>query len=201
MLSRRQLLSGLLQRARQSHEVVLGDGSGAPSPPPPAPRVFPVHRPPGAVAEADFLARCTRCGECLQACPHQAIVLAPARLRTVAGTPVIDAVVAPCRMCDDTPCAQVCEPYVLSFEAPLTMGTARLERLDCLAWQGAECSDCVEHCPVPGALTLEDGRPEVHRQTCTGCGVCLHVCPAPRKAFMILPVATRPAWQEPVDEP
>jgi ferredoxin len=31
---------------------------------------FPLLRPPGAIAEPDFLATCTRCGDCAKACPH-----------------------------------------------------------------------------------------------------------------------------------
>jgi len=54
-------------------------------------RALPVLRPPGAIDEATFLAECTRCEDCIEACPHDAIVRAPARLRDAAGTPIIDA--------------------------------------------------------------------------------------------------------------
>lgn len=109
---------------------------------------------------------------------------------------MIAAAEAPCRMCRDTPCAQVCEPNVLSFEAPLKMGTARIETMDCLAWQGSDCSACWQQCPIPGAIAMESSKPTVVAQTCTGCGVCLHVCPAPRKAVMLLPHMDRPPWRE-----
>ncbi len=52
---------------------------------------------------------------------------------------------------------------------------------------------CVERCPVPGALRLDAGRPIVDPARCTGCGVCLHVCPAPAPAFIILPALRRGA--------
>jgi len=38
------------------------------------------------------------------------------------------------------------------------------------------CGVCVEVCPV-GAITLLDGRAHVDEAACTGCGACLGVCP------------------------
>ncbi|MCZ7680343.1 MAG: 4Fe-4S binding protein [Sandaracinaceae bacterium] len=32
----------------------------------------------------------------------------------------------------------------------------------------------------------EDGRPRVVEGECTGCGVCQHVCPAPRNAILLV---------------
>ena len=175
---------------------------GAPAEPVAAPvevarprRVFPVHRPPGAVAEADFLDHCTRCGECLKACPHQAIVLAPARFREAEGTPMIVAADNPCQYCLDTPCASVCLPRVLRSDYPGKMGTARVERMDCLAWQRSFCTVCEERCPVPGAISLDLGKPGVDASACVGCGICLSVCPAPRKAIVLTPEVNRPAWR------
>ncbi|MCA9157748.1 MAG: hypothetical protein KDA72_05440, partial [Planctomycetales bacterium] len=34
------------------------------------PRTIPVFRPPGAIEEQRFLAGCTRCGDCITACPY-----------------------------------------------------------------------------------------------------------------------------------
>ncbi len=45
---------------------------------------LPIHRPPGAVDEVTFLSGCTRCNECISACPVGAIVHAPARFREAA---------------------------------------------------------------------------------------------------------------------
>lgn len=57
----------------------------------------------------------------------------------------------------------------------------------CLAYQRSFCSTCVERCPVPGAITVENGIPRVNASACTGCGVCHEVCPAPRNAVLMLP--------------
>ena len=59
-------------------------------------------RPPGAVSEALFLERCTQCGDCNKACPHDAIV------PHADGTPVIYPDQMPCYLCDDVPCIAAC---------------------------------------------------------------------------------------------
>lgn len=168
--------------------------AGAPAARSAAPaRSVPVVRPPGAVDEADFLLRCTRCTACAEACPHDAIVRAPLRLREAAGTPTIEARSAPCRMCPDVPCAVACPTGALRVDAPRVMGRAVIGAHDCLAFQSSTCSVCVERCPVPGALRLEHGRPVVDTSLCTGCGVCEHVCPSPQNAVIILPALRRGA--------
>jgi ferredoxin len=57
----------------------------------------------------------------------------------------------------------------------------------CLAWQGSFCTVCSERCPVGGALLLEQGRPRIEPSACTGCGVCIQVCPAPINGLMMTP--------------
>lgn len=154
---------------------------------------FPVLRPPGAVEEDAFLAGCTRCDECLKACPHDAIIHAPARFRVAAGTPMIDPMRQPCWMCDNTPCISACEPNVLRRDVPLTMGVARISPVACLAHRNSFCTVCSERCPVDGAIEIVNGKPRIVEEVCTGCGVCQHVCPAPENAVLLMPLAQRPA--------
>jgi len=156
-------------------------------------RGFPVLRPPGAVAEPEFLERCTRCNACRDACPHGAIVPAPARFREAAGTPMIDPFAQPCLLCIDTPCVTACEPRALVPELPPAMGRAMIDTSECLAHRMSPCSVCVDRCPVEGAMHLVEGRPLVEADACTGCGICQHVCPAPNNAIVILPALERPA--------
>lgn len=155
-------------------------------------KAFPVLRPPGAIEEEAFLAGCTRCEACIQACPHQAIVHAPLRFRRAAGTPMIDAIQQPCWMCQDFPCISACEPAVLRLDAAKRIGIARIDTVTCLPHQGSACTVCSEQCPVPGAIALTDGRPRIVEDVCTGCGVCQFVCPAPHNAVLLMPVAERP---------
>lgn len=207
-ISRRDMLRGRLSRSRDA----AADAAHSSTPPgyvrdlpvmryprtrseaaPEARRTIPVLRPPGAVEEASFLAGCTRCSECIKACPHDAIVPAPARLRGASGTPMIAPDRQPCHMCDDFPCISACEPNVLSTLVPVMMGTARVVEHLCLAYHGTMCTVCSEQCPVDGAIDVVNGRPVVREEVCTGCGTCRHVCPAPENAILSMPTFQRPA--------
>jgi ferredoxin len=131
-------------------------------------------RPPGALAEDAFLARCIRCGACVNACPTSA--LQPSF--TVAGleglyTPVL---VARRGWCEPscTRCGQVCPTGALTPLTPETKGwtpaafpTAAVEPVKigtaffdwgrCLPWAMATpCIVCEEVCPTsPKAIRLE----------------------------------------------
>lgn len=155
-------------------------------------RSIPVFRPPGAIDEVSFLANCTRCNKCAEACPHTAIVLAPTRLREAAGTPIIAPDTQPCLMCADFPCITACEPHVLTHSIPKLMGTARITAQTCLAYNGTTCTVCSERCPVPDAIQISNGKPTIDEEACTGCGVCRYVCPSPENAILLMPIFTRP---------
>ncbi len=157
----------------------------------PRERAFPVHRPPRAVAEVEFLRLCTRCGDCLDACPYQAITLAPPTLRVASGTPIIDVANQPCWLCPDQPCVTACRPGALQADQPLTMGTAMIDPTACLAFQGSFCTVCSEQCPVEGAIVVDRGRPTINNAQCVGCGVCFFTCPAPEKAIVLMPQRQR----------
>ncbi len=154
--------------------------------------IVPVHRPPGAIDEFQFLAGCTRCGDCITACPYDAVIKAPDRLGNLAGTPIIEADTSACMMCEDFPCIASCEPGVLVDSIPPIMGTSRVTEHLCLAYHHTTCTICSERCPVDGAITVTDGKPTIIEDTCTGCGVCRYVCPAPENAILLMPAFTRP---------
>ncbi len=145
-----------------------------------------VQRPPHAVAESKFVTGCTKCDACIQACPTHAIFRTPDSEGMLSGLPMIDADSQPCIMCEDLPCVPVCEPSVLSFDAPLAMGVAKIDSISCLAFRGTVCSVCVERCPVEDAITMKAGRPKINAEVCTACGVCLYVCPAPGNAIHLI---------------
>ncbi|HMP78033.1 MAG TPA: 4Fe-4S binding protein [Pirellulaceae bacterium] len=155
-------------------------------------RTFPVHRPPRAIAEEMFLETCTQCGDCIRACPHQAIVVAPEHFRAAAGTPIIDAARQACWMCPDQPCVAACQPKALNPTLPVQMGIAAIEVLTCLAYQNSHCTVCLEQCPVEGAIELHDGLPVIRQDLCTGCGVCFFVCVSPEKSILLTPAPNRP---------
>ena len=141
-------------------------------------------RPPGAAPEAEFLALCTSCNDCISACPKQAIRKAGDEFgKVLAGKPMILPEINPCWLCQDLPCISACETGALQpldSREEVRMGIASVDLGSCYAAQGSICESCREACPVrPKAITLAYGSaPEVDVGRCTGCGVCSYLCPA-----------------------
>ncbi|MFO0707369.1 MAG: 4Fe-4S dicluster domain-containing protein [Nitrospira sp.] len=130
-------------------------------------------RPPGAVEEALFLDRCTKCGDCVKACDPGAIVC-----HAGDGSPIIFADQSPCLLCEDLPCIAACAVDALSAVddvRELRLGTAIVSQRLCTAGQG--CHACVSKCPTD-ALTMDfsEMRLVVSSEQCVGCGICEHVC-------------------------
>ena len=173
-------------------------------------------RPPGAIDEEDFVKACIRCGTCVEACPYDTLMLATVDDHTAIGTPYFKPREVPCYMCVDVPCVPVCPSGALDVktlakkgngaeqEKPdinkARMGVAVIDRDACLAFWGIQCDACYRACPLIGqAITLEFRRnertgkhafaePVVHRDVCTGCGLCEHACITEKAAIFVLPV-------------
>jgi ferredoxin-type protein NapG len=163
-------------------------------------------RPPGALAEAEFLAACVRCGLCVRDCPYDTLKLARLGDGVATGTPYFEARGIPCEMCEDIPCVAACPTGAL--DRGLTeigkakMGLAVLiDQENCLNFLGLRCDVCYRVCPViDKAITLERIHnprsdrhamllPTVHSEYCTGCGKCEKSCVLPgESAIKVLPI-------------
>lgn len=138
-------------------------------------------RPPGALPEPAFLAACTRCGYCVDACPVSAIVTAPTRAGLAAGTPIIEPLSQPCVACEGMFCASVCPTGALVLPADgwahERLGTLTLDTERCIAFQDIQCGVCARVCPIGAeAIDLDKyGRPVI-KDACVGCGVCVRAC-------------------------
>ena len=150
-------------------------------------------RPPGAVQETRFLELCTRCDECVEACPHGAILKynhhAPFHLQ---GTPVIRPHLRACHMCEDFPCAKACSQGALQ-ELPLgkawRLGKAEIDPERCIAYLGPECGACRDQCPIGiRGLYLVGERPHIDESQCVGCGLCLESCVTTPSAIKVVPL-------------
>jgi ferredoxin-type protein NapG len=172
-------------------------------------------RPPGALNETDFVKACIRCGTCVESCPYDTLKLATLEDHSPTGMPFFKPRSVPCYMCPDVPCVPVCPSGALDIttiaketeglrgeEPDITkarMGIAVIDQEACLAYWGIQCDACYRACPLlDEAITLEYKRnertgkhaflePVVHRNVCTGCGMCEHACVTEKAAIFILP--------------
>jgi len=152
-------------------------------------------RPPYALVELEFLLTCTRCGECIAACPHGVVFPLPARLGAqVMNTPALDLLNKGCQLCEDWPCVAACEPGALRLpevdeedtsRPPPRIAVASIDTGSCLPYSGPECGACAASCPVPAALSWDGERPRIAPGLCTGCALCREACIVEPKAIQI----------------
>lgn len=193
--SLKPLDSAIRPLERMAHEVGKLDSIQSPPPRRTAMPILdrPWLRPPGAMEEIEFRLRCTKCGDCVAACPVQAIKVDHSGDEG-GGYPYIDVNAQSCTLCDGQPCMPACPSGALQVTALdlIDMGTANYFDQTCLRFNGEDCSMCVDHCPVgPKALDIRDGWVTVHEEGCTGCGVCQNNCPTDPKSIIVIPRASR----------
>lgn len=148
-------------------------------------------RPPGAADEADFLARCIKCGRCIEACPYKALRAEQSLAGTAAGTPTLDVRAQACRLCEDLPCIEACPTealHPLASREDVRMGVAVIDRELCIAVKGMRCEVCYRACPlIDKAIAIEyrmrEGdaihsvfEPVIDADACVGCGLCVQRC-------------------------
>ncbi|MEQ1919048.1 MAG: 4Fe-4S dicluster domain-containing protein [Elusimicrobiota bacterium] len=162
--------------------MALVEDAGAKTLPPPT---KPFVRPPGAVAEADFLNLCTRCDDCVKACPEWVVrKTGPEFGKRLEGYPMLLPATNPCVFCTGLPCITACKTGALVPPAPgafVRIGLAVVDNARCYMGQGQPCDYCVKECPVkPKAIsvTARGLSAGVNADLCTGCGECAQICPA-----------------------
>lgn len=164
-------------------------------------------RPPGSVAESEFLSKCIKCGQCFNVCPTN--VLQPAGFLEggfeAVWTPVMKFNIGHCQQ-KCSLCSEVCPTGAIrkisiaekmgkgSFEnqGPIRSGTAFINTNRCLPWANEiPCVVCEEVCPVaPKAIQTKDvevkdifgklvvlNKPFIIPDLCIGCGICQKECP------------------------
>jgi MauM/NapG family ferredoxin protein len=159
-------------------------------------------RPPGSIAEGEFLDKCIRCGECMKVCPTNVVqpVMLEAGLEGM-WTPVLKQELGYCEYKCNM-CTQVCPTdaimkMTLEEKQKAKIGLAFVDRSRCLPWAYARpCQVCYEQCPLPEkAIKLEDAKvttargtaitvkqPHVNAELCIGCGICQNKCPVSDQA-------------------
>ena len=196
-LTRRQFLcSGLFGAATATVGLTgLNSLHGKPGPGQVAPHGL--IRPPGALPEMGFLARCSRCGECMAACPTNTLqpiwldagfmgLFSPGlNLRRSYCSPE-------CRMCGEVCPTDAIRSLSKDERIWAKTGTAVIFRQKCLAWeQQKSCMVCDEVCPYKAVeFRKEPGNqvpvPLVHEEKCAGCGYCEHFCPVQNQSAIVV---------------
>jgi ferredoxin-type protein NapG len=150
-------------------------------------------RPPGAVAEKQFVQTCDRSGKCVEACPAKCINL-DATGQKGAGAPYIEIDTAACVVCDGLYCMHVCPSGALVPTGinDIDMGTAVWHEETCTRGGGSDCKICVDECPLGEmAIQLKNGEIAVQPLGCIGCGMCQHFCPTSPKSIVVIPKAAK----------
>ena len=165
--------------------------------------VFDRLRPPGAIPEDDFLAACIKCGQCVQVCPVEAIVLGDGDEGYGLGVPYIDARKQACDFsCDATQCVLACPTGALSHDISkkeeVDIGFARLARPDaCLAMKGLGFKGYVQGENFTGLLRYEEidrWNPipvADHPYNLELCDLCVRECPI-ENAISLEPMSDDP---------
>lgn len=141
-------------------------GAAEPAPPP---------RPPWSLRpDAQFTARCTRCGDCVRTCPRGVLQAGDG------GFPAIRFDTAGCSLCGE--CARACAPRAIDPQAAPEAFSWRVQVDEkCLNRRGVECRVCGDACdtralrfaPARGGISTL----QIDTASCTGCGDCIGVCP------------------------
>jgi ferredoxin-type protein NapF len=136
-------------------------------------------RPPHALAEEAFVDRCTRCGDCIAACPEGVL------LRGDGGFPRFEPALGACTFC--MACVDACEPRALDAWDARPWTWHALAGEACLLRAGVACTSCRDACTedaVAIAPRLPAEVPRIDATRCSGCGACVAACPASAVALV-----------------
>jgi ferredoxin-type protein NapG len=146
-------------------------------------------RPPGAIAEKDFLAACIKCGQCVQVCPVKAIALGDLDEGFGVGVPYVPARDQACDFsCDAVQCVLACPTgalaHSISKKEEVRMGLARLDRPDlCLGRKGQGVKGAARPAPFAGVhryMSVDRWKPVPLAKFAYDvevCDLCVRECP------------------------
>lgn len=154
-------------------------------------------RPPAALPEKEFLARCVRCGECMAVCPTN--TLQPLWFKAGLIGMFSPAMIARRGFCNPEChlCSEVCPTGAILQVTPTQRvwaktGTAVIKKERCLAWEHEkQCMVCDEVCPFDAIVfrqvdNIPFAVPEVFEERCAGCGYCEFHCPVQNESAIVV---------------
>lgn len=128
---------------------------------------------PWSVSWADFVADCTRCGDCLTACPEQILI------KGDGGFPTVDFQRGECTFCGE--CVSACQVPVFRPTTQTPWDYVAHIEAGCLASAQVFCQRCQDSCEQQAIrFSPQLGRvptPSIQTESCNGCGACVADCP------------------------
>ena len=157
-------------------------------------------RPPVALTETEFLARCQRCMRCVDACQPGALTVGHLMngISNI-GTPIL--IIDKCIQCMD--CMRACPSGALAkvSKTELRMGVAVIDEKVCLTYRKKRrCKTCADACREFKAITVQKKGypfPTVVADKCTGCGACVRRCPEKDKHAIYLDLSQAKRFDPP----
>ncbi|NRA82732.1 MAG: ferredoxin-type protein NapF [Gammaproteobacteria bacterium] len=130
---------------------------------------------PWSIGEQHFIDHCTRCNECVSACPENIIV------KGNGGFPELNFNLGECTFCQE--CLDSCNEPLFSdpSETKAWLYKAVIDD-SCLAKNNVHCQTCQDNCePYAIAFPPRIGgapQPKIDLFDCNGCGGCVKSCPS-----------------------
>jgi len=121
-----------------------------------------------------FYENCSRCYDCIQACPEHIINIADGKY------PGVNFKTGGCTFCGE--CAEACSLDLFnSHTSHKPWHLIAQVGKSCLSYQQVSCRSCEDSCPSNAIkFTPQLGKtplPEIILDQCTGCGFCVSPCP------------------------
>lgn len=130
-------------------------------------------RPPWSVDNEQFIAGCSRCGDCVSQCETNILIIGDG------GFPEVKFSQGECSFCQR--CVGVCQQPIFRP----TTEQAWQHKIDitsnCLAQRLVECRTCQDYCETQAIRFKpqlgQPAKPNINLADCNGCGACLGACP------------------------
>ena len=123
--------------------------------------------------ELEFVEACTRCGDCITACPERIIVKADG------GFPELNFARGECTFCTD--CVTSCSENLFTSLDDNPWSLKAIITDECLSAKNVVCVICKEQCETEAIRFIPKvgsvSQPILALEKCTGCGACVKPCP------------------------
>ena len=134
----------------------------------------PFPRPPWARVNAEFMALCTHCNQCIEHCPQRVLRASDESDDNLQKLPVLILEYGVCDFCGQ--CVDHCPSGALHREEGVKLQVIAQVNDHCQRKYQPHCNLCVEACEAQAITLTENRLIQVDANRCTGCGVCSLDC-------------------------